>query len=85
MTTKPSAGKAVQLLESTGGPVETSGKRRDRTFAYKQYLAKLRTGTELDARVSSFHRCTQRCQYCWDLSPSSLRATTLVRPRRAPR
>jgi Fic family protein len=47
-TTKPTAGKAVQLLESTGVLIETSGKRRDRTFAYKRYLDKLRAGTELE-------------------------------------
>ena len=28
--------------------VETSGKRRDRTFAYKRYLERLRIGTELE-------------------------------------
>jgi Fic family protein len=49
-TTKPTAGKAVQLLESTGVLVETSGKRRDRTFAYKKYLERLRAGTELEER-----------------------------------
>jgi Fic family protein len=49
-TTKPTAGKAVQLLESTGVLVETSGKRRDRTFAYKKYLERLRVGTELEER-----------------------------------
>jgi Fic family protein len=47
-TTKPTAGKAVQLLESTGVLIETSGKRRDRTFAYKRYLERLRIGTELE-------------------------------------
>jgi hypothetical protein len=47
-TTKPTAGKAVQLLESLGVLVETSGKRRDRTFAYRAYLDRLRAGTELD-------------------------------------
>lgn len=47
-TTKPTAGKAVQILERVGVLVETSGKRRDRTFAYKRYLDRLRTGTELD-------------------------------------
>jgi Fic family protein len=49
-TTKPTAGKAVQLLESLGVLVETSGRRRDRTFAYKSYLERLRAGTELDVR-----------------------------------
>ena len=47
-TTKPTAGKAVQLLEGIGILVETSGKRRDRTFAYKAYLERLRSGTELE-------------------------------------
>ena len=46
-TTKPTAGKAVQLLESTGVLVETSGKQRGRTFAYDKYLKRLRAGTEL--------------------------------------
>jgi Fic family protein len=49
-TTKPTAGKAVQLLESTRVLVETSGRRRDRTFAYKRYLERLRAGTELEER-----------------------------------
>jgi hypothetical protein len=48
-TTKPTAGEAVQTLEKAGVLVETSGKRRDRTFAYKKYLDRLRSGTELDA------------------------------------
>ncbi len=49
-TTKPTAGKAVLHLESVGVLVETSGKRRDRTFAYKKYLDRLRAGTELEDR-----------------------------------
>ena len=49
-TTKPTAGKAVQLLESLGVLTETSGKQRDRTFAYTAYVEKLRAGTEVDAR-----------------------------------
>jgi Fic family protein len=49
-TTKPTAGKAVQLLESLGVLTETSGKQRDRTFAYAAYLKKLRVGTEIAAR-----------------------------------
>ena len=47
-TTKPTAGKAVQLLESLGVLTETSGKQRDRTFAYAKYLEKLCVGTEVD-------------------------------------
>jgi Fic family protein len=49
-TTKPTAGKAVQMLQSVGVLVETSGKQRDRTFAYKAYLDRLRAGTELEER-----------------------------------
>jgi hypothetical protein len=47
-TTKPSAGKAVQVLEKLGVLSETSGKQRDRTFVYTAYLEKLRAGTEID-------------------------------------
>jgi len=49
-TTKPTAGNAVLLLERIGLLVETSGKRRDRTFAYKPCLESLRAGTELEER-----------------------------------
>ena len=48
-TTKPTAGKAVQVLESLHVLTETSGKRRDRTYAYAAYLEKLRAGTDIDA------------------------------------
>jgi Fic family protein len=48
-TTKPTAGKAVQLLEDLGVLTETSGKQRDRSFVYAAYLKKLRAGTEIDA------------------------------------
>ena len=47
-TTKPTAGKAVQLLENLGVLTETTGKQRDRTFAYARYLEKLRVGTEVE-------------------------------------
>lgn len=47
-TTKPTAGKAVQLLENLGVLSETTGKQRDRTFAYASYLEKLQVGTEVD-------------------------------------
>jgi len=46
-TTKPTAGKAVQVLENLGVLAETSGKQRDRSFAYAAYLEKLRAGTEI--------------------------------------
>jgi hypothetical protein len=32
------------------GSAETSGKKRDRSFAYRDYLERLRAGTELDVR-----------------------------------
>jgi Fic family protein len=44
--TKPSAGKAVHVLVDSGVLVETSGRGRDRTFAYAEYLGLLRGGTE---------------------------------------
>jgi Fic family protein len=47
-TTKPTAGKAVHLLEDLGMLTETTGKQRDRTFVYAGYLDKLRVGTEVD-------------------------------------
>jgi Fic family protein len=47
-TTKPTAGKAIQLLESLGVLTETSGKLRDRTYAYAAYLRKLRAGTDIE-------------------------------------
>lgn len=50
-TTKPTAGRAVSLLEHTGVLVETTGKKRDRSWAYQAYLDRLRVGTELDGRV----------------------------------
>jgi Fic family protein len=37
-TTKPTAGRAVELLVSTGVLVEMTGKKRDRFFAYRGYL-----------------------------------------------
>lgn len=46
-TTKPTAGRAVDLLVANGVLVETTGKKRDRSFAYKAYLDRLRVGTEL--------------------------------------
>ncbi len=46
-TTKPTAGKAIDLLVSTGVLFETTGKKRDRSFVYQQYLERLRVGTEL--------------------------------------
>lgn len=52
-TTKPTAGRAIELLVAAGILVETTGKKRDRSFVYRSYLDRLRVGTELGgARVS---------------------------------
>ncbi|MFI5288211.1 MAG: Fic family protein [Polyangia bacterium] len=40
-TSKPTAAKAVGVLESLGILKETTGRRRDRTFSYAAYLARL--------------------------------------------
>lgn len=47
-TTKPTAGRAIELLVAAGVLVETTGKKRDRSFVYQGYLDRLRVGTELD-------------------------------------
>jgi Fic family protein len=46
-TTKPTAGRAIELLVATAVLVETTGKKRDRSFVYRGYLDRLRVGTEL--------------------------------------
>lgn len=46
-TTKPTAAKAIGVLEEVGVRSETTGRRRDRTFSYAKYLDRLRVGTEL--------------------------------------
>lgn len=48
-TTKPTASRAVELLAKAGVLVETTGKKRDRSFVYQRYLDRLRVGTELDS------------------------------------
>ena len=45
-TSKPTATKAVGVLEQLGILEETTGRRRDRTFSYAAYLDRLRAGTE---------------------------------------
>jgi hypothetical protein len=47
-TTKPTAGRAIALLVTAGVLVETTGKKRDRSFVYQDYLDRLRVGTELE-------------------------------------
>lgn len=46
-TTKPTAGRAIEALAAAGVLVETTGKKRDRVYAYQAYLDRLRAGTEL--------------------------------------
>ncbi|NQU39458.1 MAG: Fic family protein [Lentisphaerae bacterium] len=46
-TTRPTATKAVHALVNVGVLTETSGRKRDRTFVYTEYLNVLKTGTEL--------------------------------------
>jgi Fic family protein len=46
-TTKPTAGRAIELLVAASVLVETTGKKRDRSFVYRAYLDRLRVGTEL--------------------------------------
>lgn len=47
---KPTATRAIEVLAGAGILVETTGKRRDRSFAYRAYMERLRAGTELDTR-----------------------------------
>ncbi len=47
-TTKPTATRAVQTLVAAGILVETTGRKRDRSFAYQAYIDQLRIGTELE-------------------------------------
>ena len=49
-TTKPTAGRAIETLVGAGILVETTGKRRARSFVYRAYLDRLRVGTELEDR-----------------------------------
>ena len=44
--TPPTAGSAMEALVSLGIARETTGRRRDRVFAYDRYLAILGEGTE---------------------------------------
>ena len=44
---KPTATRAIEALANAGILAETTGRRRDRSFAYRAYLDRLRVGTEL--------------------------------------
>lgn len=47
-TTKPTAGRSIDLLVAAGVLVETTGKKRDRSFVYRACLDRLKVGTELE-------------------------------------
>ncbi len=44
---KPTAIRAIETLIAAGVLTETTGRRRDRTFAYGAYIDLMRVGTEL--------------------------------------
>ena len=46
-TSKPTATRAIKTLVGASILVETTGRKRDRSFAYQAYIDRLRTGTEL--------------------------------------
>jgi Fic family protein len=48
-TTKPTAARAIEALVGAAVLVEVTGRKRDRSYAYRAYLDRLRVGTELDA------------------------------------
>ena len=47
-TTRPTAAKAVDALCKAGILEETTGRGRDRTYCYREYMDQLRAGTELE-------------------------------------
>jgi Fic family protein len=47
-TTKPTAGRTIELLTAAEVLVETTGRKRDRSFMYRAYLDRLIVGTELE-------------------------------------
>jgi Fic family protein len=46
--TKPTATRAIEALVNIRVLIETTGKKRDRSFAYQTYLDRLRIGTDLE-------------------------------------
>lgn len=49
-TTKPTAGRAIDVLVRAGILRETTGRKRDRSFVYRAYVDRLQVGTDLDER-----------------------------------
>lgn len=53
-TSKPTATRAIEVLSEADILQESTGKKRDRSFAYHRYLERLRDGTEIGvSRMSS--------------------------------
>lgn len=52
-TTKPTAARAIDTLAGAGVLIETTGKKRDRSYSYHAYLERLRIGTDLDVQRRS--------------------------------
>ena len=52
-TSKPTAARAIEVLVAAGVLGETTGKKRDRWYAYQGYLERLRVGTDLDVSQRS--------------------------------
>lgn len=48
-SSKPTTGRAIDTLVAAGVLTEMTGKRRDRSYAYRRYLDQLRVGTDLEA------------------------------------
>ena len=46
-TTKPTAGRAIELLVAANVLVKMTGRKRDRAYKYRRYLDRLPVGTEL--------------------------------------
>jgi Fic family protein len=49
-TSKPTATRAIGTLVAERVLFETTGRKRDRSFAYRSYVERLRAGTELEVR-----------------------------------
>ena len=48
---KPTAGRAIEVLEKVNVLVESTGRKRDRSWTYQRYLDRLRVGTDLEVTM----------------------------------
>lgn len=51
-TSKPTVARAIDMLVAVGVLTESTGRKRHRSFAYHEYLDRLRAGTELGSAAS---------------------------------